>query len=124
MNKQKIKIWGRSFELPVMIKEYDDNGATDVQKDACCKMGDGSILWDSSKDGVEKYILKNGLKENGIKEVDNIFKYVMPKSIYIPQTSKRTVGILCDYKFDKEHGLAIVFENEKYKKVGLEDIII
>ena len=31
------------------------------------------------------YVLENGGSENGVKEIENIFKYVMPKSIYVPK---------------------------------------
>ena len=34
--------------------------------------------------------------------------------IYIPKEEKQRVcALLCDFKFDIEHGLALVFENEK-----------
>jgi hypothetical protein len=68
------------------------------------------------------------LKENGAEigdKIDNIFKYVIPRSLYIPRKQeKQTVAMLCDYKFDMEHGIAVVFENGQFKKVGSQDIVL
>ena len=49
----------------------------------------------------------------------------MPKSIYVPQVSgHKIVAIMCYYKLDMEHGLAIVFEDNKLKDIGEEDIVL
>ena len=48
----------------------------------------------------------------------------MPKCIYVPKDKNRIVAILCYYKFDMEHNLSIVFENEKFKSVGSEDDVL
>lgn len=32
MNKIKMNIWGRDFDLPVMIKQFKGKEITDVQK--------------------------------------------------------------------------------------------
>ena len=96
-----------------------DNGQ---ESESCSDLSEDSI--NESITHVEKYILNNGLKDNGLYEVDNIFKYVIPKDIYILQDEKRKVAILCNYKFDMEHGLAIVFENEKFKTIVAQDIIL
>ena len=49
----------------------------------------------------------------------------IPKSVLIPrEKEKRVVALMCNYKFDMEHGLAIVFENEQFKTVGPQDIIL
>ena len=80
---------------------------------------------DEVKEEVEKYIIKYNSKEIGRASVDNIFKYVMPKSIYVPQVSgHKIVAIMCYYKLDMEHGLAIVFEDNKLKDIGEEDIVL
>ncbi|MCM1539584.1 MAG: hypothetical protein NC254_14450 [bacterium] len=56
--------------------------------------------------------------------VDNIFKYVMPIKRYVLRTGKdRSIAILCDYKFDIEHGIAVVFKNEKFFRIGSQDIV-
>ncbi len=123
MNKIGIKIWSRDFELPIIIETFDED-ATEIQNDTVKKLEEYADIIEASLKHVEEYILANGLRENGIDEVDNIFKYVMPKTFFIPKSENRVVGLLCNYKFDMEHGLAVVFENEKFKEIGSQDIIL
>ena len=139
MDKQKIKIWGREFELDVSFYAFDGNDATDAQKDALdlfLKANASCIpneetgeyvggkedtsLIDSIKADVEKYCLTNANGNDVDDPITNIFKYVIPKCIFVDEVieDSRIVALLCDFKFDMEHGLAIVFENEKFDTVG------
>ena len=124
MNKINTEIWGREFELPVIVKQFKGKEITDTQKEAVESFENNLNILNSVKDEVEKYITNNGLKENGIDKVDNIFKYVIPKSISVPKSNKRVVAVMCNYKFDMEHGLAIIFEDEKLKEIGPQDLIL
>ena len=124
MSKVKTTIWGREFELPVIVKQFKGKDVTEIQEDAVDQLERNMVIFDSAESEVEKYILKNGLKENGISEVDNIFKYVMPKSISVPKAKKRVVALMCNYKFDMEHGIAVIFEDEKFKKFGPQDLVL
>ena len=124
MNNMSIDIWGRTFKLPVVIKQFKGMDISDTQRQAVANFKKNVTISDSLKEKVEAYILNNGLKENGINTVDNIFKYVMPISVYVPKEKRRIVAILCNYKYDMEHGLAIVFENEEYKQVGPQDMVL
>ena len=124
MNKVRTQIWGREFELPVIIKQFKGKEITDTQKEAVERLEQNLDIFNLAKDEVEKYIIDNGLKEKGINEIDNIFKYVIPKSISVPKSKKRVVALMCNFKFDMEHGLSIIFENEKLKEVGSQDLIL
>ena len=123
MNKQKITIWGRNFNLPIEYTGFPDENMTEEQRIAVDKLIDSmNDLTDSS--GVEKYILKENGDDVGGK-IDNIFKYVIPTALFAPiQRSKRIIAILCDYRCDEEHGIAVVFENEKFKKVCPQDDVL
>lgn len=49
----------------------------------------------------------------------------MPKYLFIPQDKyTRIVAIMCNYKFDSDNGIAVVFKNEKFDTVGNQDIIL
>ncbi|WP_033154917.1 DUF6985 domain-containing protein [Pseudobutyrivibrio ruminis] len=124
MSKIKLNIWGRNFDLPMSVKTFKGKEPTDVQKEAVAKFEANTDMIGTAQNEVEKYILANGLKENGIDKVDNIFKYVIPKAIVVPKAKNRVVGLICNFKFDEEHGLAVVFENEKFKKIGAQDIVL
>ena len=123
MNKLSKNIWGRDFELDVIYKVFDNAGATEVQEDAISKFNEIENL-DDSLDQVKQYVFENDGKDNGIVSIDNIFKYVMPKCIYVPKAPNRVVAVLCDYKFDPEHGMAVVYENEEFSFVGEEGTVI
>lgn len=123
MNKLSKNIWGRNFELDVIYKVFDNAGATEVQEDAISKFNEIENL-DDSLNHVKQYVLENDGKDNGIVSIDNIFKYVMPKCIYVPKVKNRVVAVLCDYKFDPEHRMAVVYENEEFSFVGEEGTVI
>ena len=94
MNKIKMNIWGRDFDLPVMIKQFKGKEITDIQKDAVEKFTSCEKVVNEAKNDVEKYVIKNGLKDMGMDSVDNIFKYVIPKTISVPKAKKRVVAIV------------------------------
>lgn len=123
MSKKTIKIWGREFDLDLIYKTYSEEKPLRLQIAAADEF-DSSIL-DEAKKKVEEYIIKYNSQELKSESVDNIFKYVMPKAIYVPQVEgHKLLAIMCDYKFDMEHGLAMVFEDNKLKDIGEEDIAL
>ena len=117
MNKVKLNIWGRDFNLMV---DFDDDKPTDKQIEALESFvaQQDAILGDSKK--VLDYCKK--VDKDRITS-DNVFKYVMPHYIYMKRNAK-TIAIMCNYKFDMEHGIAVVFENNKFNKVVVQDKIL
>jgi len=122
MNKS-VTIWEREFELPVSYQNFPGEEVTQVQKDTVDNIP--AAEFNSSLESVKNYIKKwNAMDLNG-DDISNIFKYVMPKSILVSRTNtKRVFAVMCNYKFDMEHGIAVVFENEKFKDAGPQDIIL
>mgnify|MGYP004495595581 FL=1 len=124
MIKYTMNIWGRKFELPVMIKQYDGEEITEIQKETVEKFQHCEEVLNASKQSIEQYILENGLRNHNIYEVDNIFKYVMPKSFYVPNAEKRVIVLFCNFKYDLENGIALVFVDEKLKEIIPEDLAL
>ena len=125
MSKCKINIWERKFELLLMYECYAGEEVLKSQKEAFAMLEDNVTELAGSLDQVKKYVKKTGADQLAGDEIENIFKYVMPKSIFVPHNKKRrTVAIMCNYKFDMEHGIAVVFENGQFKKVGPQDIVL
>ncbi len=125
MSKCKISIWERKFELPLMYECYAGEEILESQKEAFAMLEDNAKEVEKSLDHVKKYVKKTGAAQLTEDEIENIFKYVMPKSIFVPHIKKRrTVAIMCNYKFDMEHGIAVVFENGQFKKIGPQDIVL
>ena len=122
---KNITIWGRQYDLPVVFDCFDNEEVLPVQKQALEAFLKAENTIQESKQQLEKYILNDEYAEIEGNSIDNIFKYVIPTDLYIPRTLEtRTVALLCDYRFDEEHGIAIVFENEQFKEIGEQDIVL
>ena len=122
-NSVNLNIWGRDFELNIVFQNFPGEEVTVQQKNVVDSLH--SIDFNESLELVKDYIMKYNSEDLGGAEITNIFKYVIPKSVLIPRESeKRVTALMCNYKFDMEHGMAVVYENEKYKAVGPQDIIL
>lgn len=125
MSKCKMSIWERKFELPLMYECYAGEEVLESQKEAFAMLEDNAKELAESLDQVKKYVKETSTGQLEGDEIENIFKYVIPKSIFIPHSKKGyTVAIMCNYKFDIEHGIAVVFEKGQFKKVGPQDIVL
>lgn len=123
MNKINTLIWGREFELDVQYDCYTGEEILQSQRDAVSALSEQMI--EEALGKVKDYCISINAKEIGTDAIDNIFKYIMPQYLYVPRTSgTHVVAIMCNYRFDQEHGVAVVFEDEKFSKVGKQDIIL
>ena len=123
MNKANVRIWGREFELSVSYQNYPGEEITENQQTTLATVH--SVDYDIAKAGVEGYIRKFFSSELGDENLDNIFRFVMPKSVLIPRTDGSHIfAIMCNFKLDMEHGIAIIFEDERLKAVGPQDLIL
>ena len=125
MTNTNIEIWGRKFNLKI---EYDCCEGDDIlptQVTAIENLREAKSAIFDAKEKVEAYCLSKNHYEIGADHIENIFKYVMPKYLFVRRTeAKRIVAIMCNYRFDTENGIAVVFENEKLIQVGNQDIIL
>lgn len=125
MNKYKLSIWGRNFELPLLYECYHDEEVIESQREAFAMFEANSAAVAASLEHVKNYVETDEFARLNGDKIENIFKYVMPKEIFVPHTEKhRNVAIMCNYKFDIEHGIAVLFENGQSKKVGPQDIAL
>ena len=123
MSKSALKIWGREFELNVVYECYPGEEVLDSQRTEYEMLTTNDAV-DTALDNVNEYVIKTAGSQVDV-PIENIFKYVIPKSVFVPHNKKSpSIAIMCNYKFDMEHGLAVVFENGKYKEVGGQDIIL
>lgn len=123
MNKVEITIWGRDFELDVFYQNYPGEEVSDNQLETFKRIMNADYY--GSEDEVKKYIRDNYESELNGDSINNIFRLVMPKSIVIPRVeSPRVFAVMCDFKLDIEHGMAVVFEDEKLIDIGPQDIAL
>ncbi len=125
MSNVTIKIWGRDFKLDVVFDCYDGEEITTLQNETLDSFLDNTSIVDDMKSSVDMYLVNNNKEDFPDGKVDNIFKYVIPTSIFIKRTKKNKVAaIMCNYKFDIEHGLAIVYENNQFINIVPQDNIL
>ncbi len=123
MNKTKVNIWGREFELPVHYQLFSDDPIMEYQKKALEDVH--YVDYFDAQDAVRDYIMKNYADEVKDQPMDNMFRYVMPKSIYIPKfPDTGRFDIMCDFKFDMEHGIAIEYEHRALRMIGAQDLVL
>ena len=129
-NKDKqvnIDIWGRSFGINIVYDKYEGEDILDIQIKACdLFLKNSTKLLDGVKEKVIKYCIKESNGEISENNIDNIFRFVKPRSLYIRRNNSnvRHVALLCDYMFNPDDGIAIVFKNEKFSAIGTSDIIL
>lgn len=125
MNKVKLLIWGREFEMEIKYDCYTGEEVLENQKEAINAFVKSEEGIAESLEKVKNYCLAQNKEDIGESEISNIFKYVMPKYLYVIRNmDKHIVSVMCNYKFDQENGIAVVFENEKFYKIGKQDIIL
>ena len=125
MSDIKMNIWDREFVLDVTYDCYSDEEISQKQKDAIEKFPSAENEITKALVKVKEYCLNQNKKEIGEDNISNIFKYVVPKYLFVPRDDKnRLVAIMCKYKYDAESGLAIVFRNEKLAQIGKQDIVL
>ena len=123
MNKIKVCIWGRDFELPVVYQNYPGEDITENQQNTCKTIP--MVDYNAAKLEVIKYVKKFFTDDNSEDELTNIFRFVMPTSIVVPRADdSRIFAIMCKFKLDMEHGIGIIFENAQFKETGPQDLIL
>ena len=130
MNKIKIAFCDREFELEITYDVFEDELLLKGQIDTLDEFlnisnEDRDKLFEKVKQEIIKYIYENNKDDLNEEKIENIFKYIIPTEIYIERNEDvHIVDILCEYKFDMEHGLAIQFENEEFKKIVSQDEVL
>ena len=125
MNNEHVRIWGRDLDLKVVFDCYEGEDILATQRYALDTLLSAWPIVSRSLNDIKRYCLEKHREDVPDGRIDNVFKYVMPESLFVPRDQrKRTVALMCDFRPDLEHGLALVFENEKLIKIGPQDIAL
>ena len=127
MSRIVMSTWGKEITLEVRFDLLDDERVTSKQAYA---LGAIFVSWGSVNgafDALRSYCLEHDgdmlASECGTARIDDIFDIVEPYSLFVVRNdSKRSVALMCHYRLDPEHGLALLFENERLTQIGPEDI--
>lgn len=120
-----VEIWGRRFSLNVEYDCYVGEEITSEQIEAVERLNANTSWFNKVKDDVVKYckIEVDGDDENQNK--DNIFSYIKPEAVFVKRdTQKSRIALMCKYRYDPEHGLAIVFDRNGNVTIGPQDVIL
>lgn len=118
-------VWGREFDLDVTFEDWDGEGVLDSQ---WASYGSIIMSWQAIEDALPKledYCLELDKDMIGEAHIDNIFRFVIPKSLFISrEEARQVVALMCDYRFDPDNGIAVVFVNGKLAEIGTQDIVL
>ena len=120
-----IEIWERTFHLDITSNFYQSEELSPKQAEAVNHFLSNLKWIEKSKKNVESYCKLDVENDDENNKKDNIFSYVQPKCIFVEDNVKiPRVAILFHYRYDAEHGLAVVFDKDGNVTVGIQDIII
>lgn len=126
-NDREYKIWGRDFILKLIFDCYEGEEIDSIQEDAIADFEKNILEYtQNGLDALKKYLVQNYKKEIGDESLPNIFKYVVPKTVYVSKdpSKKKVIGLLCHFKFDDEDGIAIKYVDGKVCDIGGEQIVL
>lgn len=125
IKKLNIEIWGRNFSLNVEYDCYAGEKITLEQIEAVERLG-GNISWfNKAKEAVVKYCKDEVDGDDENQKKDNIFSYIKPEAIFVKRDDQKSrIALMCKYRYDPEHGIAIVFDRNGNITIGSQDIIL
>ena len=125
MDMAKITFGGHEFELEVYLECYSGETVLDSQQTALKDLLKNQKEMSEALVQLKKYLVNENKDQFPDGFQGGVFDYVAPRTIYVPHTEKyHRSAILCDYTFDEEHGLAIIFKDGKFEQIGSQDLII
>ena len=120
-----LNIWDRDFSLEIEYDCYSGETVTKEQKKAIESFASHSEWICKAKTVVENYCKEQVTEDDENSKKENIFSYIKPDYLYVKRDDNNPrVAIMCKYRYDPEHGIAVVFSHEGEVIVGPQDIIL
>jgi len=125
IDELELTIWGRKFLLPIVYECYVGESVTENQISAL-ELFVRHLDWiEKSKVDIVNYCKDKVLEDEENDKKDNIFSYIKPEQLFIKHDLENPrIAMMCKYRYDPEHGLAVVFSSEGEVIVGTQDIIL
>ena len=118
-------IWGRKFTLPVEYDCYEGEEVTKAKIQALKRFKSHTDWIEQSKSIVEDYCREQVMSDDENAKKDNIFSYIKPECLFVKRDKENPrIALMCKYRYDLEHGLAVVFSSDGEVTVGMQDIIL
>ena len=120
----RMLIWGREFDLPVIYDCYEGERVTRKQRQALKTLLSNPLWIENAKCSLEQYCKNDVMSDDGNLKKDNVFSYVKPESVFIKRDKEYPrVALMCKYRYDLEHGIAVVFSGAGEITIGDQEII-
>lgn len=120
-----ITIWGREFVLPIEYNCYDGEVVLEEQVEALEAFLVHKEWIEKAKGCVEDYCREDVADDESNNKKNNIFSYIKPECIFVKRDKDNPrIALMCKYRYDLEHGLAVVFSSNGEVVVGIQDIIL
>ena len=120
----KTVIWGREFTLNVEYDCYEDEEVTDDQTKAVERFQKRKRMIEKAKTKVEAYCRQQVMEDEENEKKDNVFSYIKPDYLFVKREKYPRIALMCKYRYDPEHGLAVVFSSNGDIVVGMQDMIL
>lgn len=117
-------IWGREFTVPVDYNCYPGETLLPEQTDAIKTFLENPEWLEQAKILVEQFCEEQLMEDCENTKKDNIFSYIKPQGIFVKREKNPRIALMCKYRYDIEHGIAIVFSVTGEATVGPQDIIL
>jgi len=126
-NDRRYNIWGRNCDVKLIFDCYEGESIDSVQE-ASVEDFEANLknYVDRGLDELKKYIIKNYGSELEDTSMPNIFKFVVPRTVFVSKDPKKrkVLGLICHFRFDGENGIAIKYVDGKVDDIGGEQIIL
>lgn len=121
----KLIIWDREFSLPIEYECYRGEKVTKEQQAAIRNFAEHKEWIDASKPKVEAFCREQVLEDEDNQKKDNIFSYIKPHYLFVKRDDDNPrVVMMCKYRYEPEHGLAIIYAADGKATVGMQDVIL
>ena len=118
-------LWGREFFLPVVYESYEGEKASREQLSALEDFSKHDDWIAKARMEIESLCREQVMGDDDNTKKDNIFSYIKPEAILVKREKKNPrIALICKYRYEPEHGLAVVFTHEGKITVGIQDIIL
>lgn len=124
INKIDLTLWGRQFSLDVNYDLCTGDSISKNQLEILDLFMNNPKWIEKAKMLIEDFCKKDVASDNENQKKDNIFSYIRPHYLFIKNDNSSRLAIMCMYRYDPEHGVAIVFNKEGKIVVGTQDIIL
>ena len=114
--KVNVNIWGKNFNLNVDFSFEGKKKTLPIQKRALNMFLNAKDEMSNALEHVKEFILADEKANVSEKEVENVFKFIVPVKLNVPKSN--VVGVQCNYKFDKDHDINIIFKKGKFAKIA------